>query len=275
MPLFLLFPLSLFILFSVFWGYKVSSIRTLFIFFVPFSYLSYFFAHFPSQVSVSYFCPFLFQPPFKRFKFSYTVLAWESSGSFDLLSVKHNTISWVHHDGKPQQPGLQSPQPRNSHLASDWVESVSRGDVSADVSMLAFPDHVFVAGRLHCHLQEWKSIAASSSSPLSRIVLDWLQDKVQVQPFFRHFKGNFKGEHFDSAFPPQRTFYNHKSCAPFAKFISDTILQRLYTGAISVWDKVGEVDPPHLVMPLTVELTKPRLCNDRIMADLIVTCMLS
>ena len=40
--LFLFFPLSLFILFSVIWGYKVSSIRTLFIFFVPFSYLSYF-----------------------------------------------------------------------------------------------------------------------------------------------------------------------------------------------------------------------------------------
>ena len=85
---------------------------------------------------------------------------------------------------------------------------------------------------------------------------------MQVQLFFRHFKGNFKGEHFDSASPPQRIFYNHKSCAPFAKFIADTILQRLSTGAISVWGKVGEVDPPHLVMPLTVEPSKPRLCND-------------
>ena len=38
---FCFFP-CLFILFSVVWGYKVSSIRALFIFFVPFSYLSYF-----------------------------------------------------------------------------------------------------------------------------------------------------------------------------------------------------------------------------------------
>ena len=137
------------------------------------------------------------------------------------------------------------------------------GDVSADISMLAFPNAaVFVAGRLHCHSQEWKSIAASSSSPLSRVVLHWLQDKVQIQPFFRHFKGNFKGEHFDLPSPPQRILYNHKSCAPFAKFISDTILQRLSTGAITIWGKVGEVDPPHLIMPLTVEPTKPRLCND-------------
>ena len=92
--------------------------------------------------------------------------------------------------------------------------------------------------------------------------MSWQENKVQVQPFFRHFKGNLKGEHFDSASPPQRIFYNHKSCAPLAKYISDTIFQRLSTGAISVWGKVGEVDRPNLVMPLTVEPTKPRLCND-------------
>ena len=133
---------------------EVSSVRTLFIFLVPFSYLSFFLRIFQLRfhflISALF---FLFQPPFKSFKFSYIVPAWESSGLFDPLSVKQNTISWVRHDGKPLQPGIQSPQPRNSHLASDWVESVSRGDVSADVSMLAFPDPtVFVASRLYCHL---------------------------------------------------------------------------------------------------------------------------
>lgn len=142
------------------------------------------------------------------------------------------------------------------------MDSVSRGDVSAEVTMLAFPDPAsFLASRLHHHLQEWKNIAASIPSPLSRNVLHWLENKVQVQPYFRLFKGNFKGEHFDSASPPQRIFYNHKSCAPFAKFVADTILQRPSTGAISVWGKVGEVDPHHLVMSLTVEPSKPRLCN--------------
>ena len=47
-----------------------------------------------------------FQPPSKRFKLSYTVPAWESSDSFDPLSVKQHSISWVHHDGKPLQPGF-------------------------------------------------------------------------------------------------------------------------------------------------------------------------
>ena len=61
--------------------------------------------------------------------------------------------------------------------------------------------------------------------------------------------------------PPKRVFYNHISCAPFAEFISDTILQHLATGAISIWGKVGEV-ASHLAMPFTVEPSKPRLCND-------------
>lgn len=29
-----------------------------------------------------------------------------------------------------------------------------------------------------------------------------------------------------------------------------------------MWDRVGEVTPPHLVLPLTVESSKPRLCHD-------------
>ena len=52
------------------------------------------------------------------------------------------------------------------------------------------------------------------------------------------------------------------SCKPFADFVRSTPLERLVSGAISLKGKVGEVDPPHLVPPLTVEPTKPRLCHD-------------
>ena len=106
-------------------------------------------------------------------------------------------------------------------LRTGCIDSVSRGDLSADV--LAFPDPAnFFVSQLHCRLQEWKRLAASCFSPLSQDVLGWLVNKVQVQLFYRHFKGNFKGEHFDSASPPQRIFYNHRSCSPFAKFIAET-----------------------------------------------------
>ena len=125
-----------------------------YIFFVSFL-ICVLLGHF-SVLSVSSFFPFfLFQPPSKRYKISYTVPAWECSDSFDSLPVKQHSISWVRYDGKSLQPGLQSPQPYNSHLASDWVDSVPRGDVSADVTMLAFPVPAsFLAGQLHRHLQE-------------------------------------------------------------------------------------------------------------------------
>ena len=129
---------------------------------------------------------------------------------FDPLSVKHNSISWVHHDGKALDPSPHSPQPYNAHLSSVWINSVICGDFAADVSMLAFPDPAhFLAGQLHQHLQAWIDLAGSISYPLSQTVLDWLENKVQVQRFFRHFKGNFKGKHFDSPSPPKRVFYIH------------------------------------------------------------------
>ena len=37
---------------------------------------------------------------------------------------------------------------------------------------------------------------------------------------------------------------------------------RLTMGTISLKGRVGKVDPPHLVPPLTVEHTKPTLCHD-------------
>ena len=52
------------------------------------------------------------------------------------------------------------------------------------------------------------------------------------------------------------------SCKPFADFVRSTLLDRLTSRAISLKGKVGEVDPPHLVLPLTVEPTKPTLCHD-------------
>ena len=132
-----------------------------------------------------------------------------------------------------------------------------------DVHSLVFPDpSSFVAGQLHAHPGVWDRIAESSSYPFRSTVLDWVKNKVDVHDYFRHFKGSFKGESFDSDLPPPRVFKNHPSCEPFAEFISNSIKQRLKTGAISVCGRVGECKPPHLVMPLTVEPTKPRLCND-------------
>ena len=55
---------------------------------------------------------------------------------------------------------------------------------------------------------------------------------------------------------------NNKICEKFEDFISNCILDRVSNGSISIWGKEGEVEPPHLVMPITIEESKPRMCND-------------
>ena len=123
------------------------------------------------------------------------------------------------------------------------------------------PD-TFVAGNIHACFPAWESITKIAPFKLTPNILRWIQDCVDVREFFQPFKGQHKGESFNSALPPRRIFHNAISCKPFAQFISDTIVNRLSSGANSLWGKVGDVPPPYLVMPLTIEPSKPRLCND-------------
>ena len=149
----------------------------------------------------------------------------------------------------------------NGHISESFVSTVLEGSTLTDVSMLAFPDPKhFVARELHLEL--WSYVASLTPCDLAPQLLNWIMNSLDVHEFFQHFKGCYKGEAYDSTLPPRRVFLNHPSSKPFVKFISATLLDRLSTGAISLWGKVGEVQPPHLAMPLIVEPSKPRLCND-------------
>ena len=151
----------------------------------------------------------------------------------------------------------------NAHISQDFISSVIAGEAFADASLLAFRDSSsFRAGELHRHIDQWDKLFQSSDNNFSE-VLDWIHNFIHVDKFFfTHYKGSYKGVNYNCDRPPARIFANHPSCKAFAQFISDTLIERLASGAISLWGKVGECPPPHLVMPLTVEPTKPLLCND-------------
>ena len=57
-------------------------------------------------------------------------------------------------------------------------------------------------------------------------------------------------------------FDNNKICKKFEDFISNCIRERVSNGSLSIWGKEGEVEPPHSVMPITIEESKPRMCHD-------------
>ena len=60
-------------------------------------------------------------------------------------------------------------------------------------------------------------------------------------------------------------FPNAGNCKEFASFIVKTLKERLRNGSLSGLSLVGKVgfcEPPFLVLPLTVEPKKPRLCHE-------------
>ena len=54
---------------------------------------------------------------------------------------------------------------------------------------------------------------------------------------------------------------NNKICKNFQDFTSSTILERVANGSLSIGGKEGECEPPHLVMLVTTEPSKLRMCH--------------
>jgi hypothetical protein len=89
-----------------------------------------------------------------------------------------------------------------------------------DVGLLPLrdPDN-FVSGQIHNYFDEWKFILEKDINDDKSCVLDWLEHGVDVNKFFLHFKGHFKGRHLDSNIPHKQYFQNSASCAQYADFI--------------------------------------------------------
>lgn len=74
---------------------------------------------------------------------------------------------------------------------------------------------------------------------------------VDIHDFFNHFKGNFRGKAFDSDLPPKQYLANSVICKQFVDFISAELCNRISTGSIKLLGRVGECQPPRVIMPLT------------------------
>ncbi|XP_078608653.1 uncharacterized protein LOC144880392 [Branchiostoma floridae x Branchiostoma japonicum] len=145
---------------------------------------------------------------------------------------------------------------------SPEAEFVAAQDIAVSAKMLRFRDpDSFRAGELHRNVKEWERIASDSAA--HQRVLNWIKNKVDITEFMVPFKGNFQGRIYDNPYPPKACFSNGKACKDHVEFITKELRARLAKGAIRLWGKVGECEPPHLIMPITVEPSKPRLCCDQ------------
>ena len=101
---------------------------------------------------------------------------------------------------------------------------VEEGEACGKLTDLVFrdPDN-FKAGELHNNYMYWEEISHRAPSPKHKEVLGWIRDKVSIAPYFRHFKGDFKGTSYDAGRPPAKTFKNNTSFKPFTQFVQKTL----------------------------------------------------
>lgn len=189
-----------------------------------------------------------FQAPFV------VIPEWELKCGFDPSTVVvREEPAWITIDAS------DIPSPTGFPRAEDVLKKNAPFNVGS--LPLRDPD-IFVSGQIHGHLDEWKIILDLNGDEVKALVLDWLENGVDINKFFRHFKGNFKGRSFDADIPPKQYFQNSARCEKYADFISNELHERISSGCLKVLGRVGHCKPPRVIMPLTVEPTKPRLCHD-------------
>ena len=166
------------------------------------------------------------------------------------LNSHRPNVCWC--DWKGQPVGFVGPRPS--------AFMVSSGFTFASPSELILRDpSSFVPGELHKHVTMWEEICPPGEA---HDVLSYIRNGIDAWSFLIPYKGTFAGQLYDSPSPPAREFPNSRVCSEFQEFIDATISDRVRNGSLLFWGNVGEVQPPHLVMPITVEPTKPRMCHD-------------
>ena len=204
---------------------------------------------------------FPLQPPVKRFRYhTFVVPEWEAAATTDfspLAAVERfatRQIQWKHLPGARSVAAVTGPSSDSS-----MVESLSLTEQPSQL-LVRDPD-TFRAGELHNHPEVWDSLSAHL--PNKAEIMRWIKHRVSIREYWTHFRGDFAGVTYNSDIPVPRIFQNNVSCKPFIDFISRTICDRIGVGAVAVIGRVRECAPPLLVTPLTVEPTKPRLCQDQ------------
>ncbi|CAC5412043.1 unnamed protein product [Mytilus coruscus] len=183
---------------------------------------------------------------------------WEKNVIFDSDPTNEfiRLASYVNLEGKLLSEKELQIKPDSA--GKSFSASLIKGQVPSTDNLVFLNSNSFKAGQIHTRVDQWKHIMCNSSQ--TKEVLDWIENGVNIHKYITSFKGKFLGEKYDHEFPPPRMFNNSNECVPFIDFITKTITERLRNGSLKCVGKVGLVQPPHIVAPLTVEPTKPRLC---------------
>ncbi|KAK3701457.1 hypothetical protein QZH41_004064 [Actinostola sp. cb2023] len=122
------------------------------------------------------------------------------------------------------------------------------------------------SGRFNVILRQCRPLI---NSPALRSILTKLvasKEEAEVAKVVDKAMKNSTAVRRNVAYGGQQTFYRRRQTQRAGggnrSAVRESVTSRLLTGAVRVWGEVGIVEPPWLVLPLTVEPSKPRLCID-------------
>lgn len=197
----------------------------------------------------SYSC-FLFNPFFLR-----TPLLPSNRGTTTFYSQTHPkpNVKWC------DQQGSVGPRPSPSMVSSGQVFASPRDVIFRDPP----PDHDSSLGNSIITMMNGKEsfLRAKRRRYCHSSAMVLIAMVLMLGNIFDHIKEHLRGGS-TILLSPLREFLNSPSCEKFKEFIGSTIKERVRTGSLLFWGFVGQFQPPHLVMPITVEPNKPRMCHD-------------
>ena len=103
------------------------------------------------------------------------------------------------------------------------------------------------------HVPWWRFVL--DNYPKRNEILLYIADSVDVFDFFTPFQGSFQVKRYSSDIPSEAS----SSCWPFSDFVSKTIMDRIANCSLHIVVRAGSCRPPYLVLPITIEPTKPRM----------------
>lgn len=173
-------------------------------------------------------------------------------------------IDWGDADIEWTQHGALAPVEVLRQLFGAAATGVARDELRVPM----WGEGSFSAGRLtrEQHLRFWDEVILVGH-PRREFILENMRG-MRPSRYFQHFKGRFMGQDYDCATPPSRQFENHwppgltSTGQDPEQWAFEKVQKDVATGAIRCLGKVGEVAPPHIVLPLGVEMDKPRLMTD-------------
>ena len=164
--------------------------------------------------------------------------------------IKFNQLRLINMNGT-QMPRTYTPPDVQNIIQGNWQASPKQAVFRREED--------FIAGSLAFCSHYWETHILAQH-PEKAMILSWIKYGVTLEQFLnRKTHGTFKGQYFNSKYPPTRRFnnYAHKH----KQWVNNEIEKWLKIGAI----KKVTADFPHIVSPLSVNERsdgKLRLCFD-------------